>query len=140
MTLAVISDECENREERDVLLPISPPFRRRREAETGYAQRSSLVQQDKTKYGPREYCLVARIANTPVIAQITSAEINHDVTICPTRFSGSIWRPTSRRQRLRRRSHATHLQHALARRPPGCRIDFLARTVKVDDGVGRLHV
>ena len=57
-------------------------FRRRRECKTDYVQRSSLIQQDKTKYGAQKYRLVARITNTRIIAQIVTATVNHDVTIC----------------------------------------------------------
>jgi large subunit ribosomal protein L5e len=57
------------------------PFRRRREYKTEYVQRSSLIQQDRTKYGQRKYRLVARITNTKVIAQVIAAELDHDVTI-----------------------------------------------------------
>ncbi|KAH0788007.1 putative 60S ribosomal protein L5 [Histomonas meleagridis] len=57
------------------------PFRRRRECKTDYVQRSSLIQQDKTKYGAKKYRLVARITNTKVIAQIVYAELDHDVTM-----------------------------------------------------------
>ena len=57
------------------------PFRRRRECKTDYVQRSSLIQQDKTKYGAKKYRLVARITNTKVIAQVVAAELDHDVTI-----------------------------------------------------------
>ena len=63
------------------------PFRRRRECKTDYVQRSSLIQQDKTKYGAKKYRLVARITNTKVIAQIIYAELDHDVTIAQANSS-----------------------------------------------------
>ena len=57
-------------------------LRRRRECKTDYAQRTLLIQQDKTKYGAPKYRLVSRITNTKVIAQIVVAHLDHDETIC----------------------------------------------------------
>lgn len=57
-------------------------FRRRRECKTEYVQRSALIQQDNTKYAARKYRLVARVTNHKIIAQIISADVDHDVTLC----------------------------------------------------------
>ena len=56
-------------------------YKRRRDGKTDYVQRSSLIQQDKTKYGAHKYRLVSRVTNTKVIAQIVVAHIDHDETI-----------------------------------------------------------
>lgn len=57
-------------------------FRRRREGKTDYVQRSSLIQQDRTKYGAPKYRLVARITNTKVIAQLIFSHSDHDEVVC----------------------------------------------------------
>eukprot|EP01108_Squamamoeba_japonica_P002137 TRINITY_DN1_c0_g1_i1.p2 TRINITY_DN1_c0_g1~~TRINITY_DN1_c0_g1_i1.p2 ORF type:complete len:295 (+),score=180.60 TRINITY_DN1_c0_g1_i1:120-1004(+) len=57
-------------------------YRRRREGKTNYARRRTLVKQDKTKYDTPKYRLVVRFTNKDIVAQIVSAKIGGDQTMC----------------------------------------------------------
>jgi len=56
-------------------------FRRRREAKTDYRARKRLITQDKNKYSTPKYRLVVRFTNKDIIAQIFSADLDHDVCL-----------------------------------------------------------
>jgi len=56
-------------------------FRRRREAKTDYRARKRLITQDKNKYQTPKYRLVIRFTNKDIIAQIFSADLDHDVCL-----------------------------------------------------------
>eukprot|EP01100_Stratorugosa_tubuloviscum_P005432 TRINITY_DN2421_c2_g1_i1.p1 TRINITY_DN2421_c2_g1~~TRINITY_DN2421_c2_g1_i1.p1 ORF type:complete len:294 (+),score=144.04 TRINITY_DN2421_c2_g1_i1:72-953(+) len=53
-------------------------YRRRREGKTDYAQRRTLITQDKNKYNSPKYRLVVRFTNKDCICQIVSAHIKGD--------------------------------------------------------------
>jgi len=56
-------------------------YRRRREAKTDYYARKRLILQDKNKYASPKYRLVVRFSNKDIIAQIFSADLDHDVCV-----------------------------------------------------------
>lgn len=53
-------------------------FRRRRECKTDYYARRRLILNDKNKYKTPKYRLVVRFTNRDIIAQIVSADLDHD--------------------------------------------------------------
>jgi len=53
-------------------------FRRRRECKTDYYARRRLILNDKNKYKTPKYRMVVRFTNRDIIAQIVSADLDHD--------------------------------------------------------------
>jgi large subunit ribosomal protein L5e len=56
-------------------------FKRRRECKTDYYARRRLIIVDKNKYKTPKYRLVVRVTNKDIIAQVFSADIDHDVCL-----------------------------------------------------------
>jgi large subunit ribosomal protein L5e len=53
-------------------------FRRRRECKTDYYARRRLILNDKNKYKTPKYRMVVRFTNRDIVAQIVSADLDHD--------------------------------------------------------------